>query len=86
MKKIKGFVNKIKGSVKKVWKWLGKNLSDISILVGFFLVYRALYCINHNLGNIVMGITLVACGFGIYALEQKEKAKEKREQLNKYGE
>lgn len=68
-------MKKIKGFVKKIWTWLGKNLSDISILVGLFLIYRTLYCIHHNLGNIAMGITLIACGFGIYALDQKEKSK-----------
>ncbi|WP_291648150.1 hypothetical protein [Clostridium sp.] len=60
MKKI---INKIKKFIKKI------DITDLMILGGFFLIFKAIFNINVNLGLILLGITFIV----VAALVHKAK-------------
>lgn len=60
MKKI---INKIKKSIKKF------DITDLMILGGFFLIFKAIFNINVNLGLILLGITFIVVALLVHKVK-----------------
>lgn len=66
MKKI---INKIKKFIKKF------DVTDLMILGGFFLIFKAVFNINVNLGLILLGITFIILALLIYKAKTSQVKK-----------
>lgn len=66
MKKI---INKIKKFIKKI------DVTDLMILGGFFLIFKAIFNINANLGLILLGITFIILALLIHKAKTSQVKK-----------